>query len=82
MEWLTHPIVVATYVVFLGSLVAAAKGAARLWVRVGDVEKGVADLTGKVDSLACDLREHMADEGQNMARLEKLIRGIGRPGGE
>ena len=74
--------VVATYVVFLGSLVAAIKGAARLWVRVGDVEKGVDNLTGKVDSLSADLRGHMREEGQNMDRLELLIKSIGRPGDE
>jgi len=74
--------VVATYVVFLGSLVAAIKGAARLWVRVGDVEKGVDNLTGKVDLLSADLRGHMREEGQNMDRLELLIKSIGRPGDE
>jgi hypothetical protein len=74
MDWLAHPIVVATYVALLGLLVAAMKSVARLFQRVGKVEDGIDRVEGKVDDLGHDLRRHMEDEGVNIARLEQLIR--------
>lgn len=76
MDWLAHPIVVATYAVALGLLIAAVKRLARLFTRVEKVEEGVKRLEDKVDSLGTDLRLHMADEGKNIAHLEALIRSV------
>lgn len=76
MDWLAHPIVVSTYVVLLGLLVAAIKATARLFLRVGKVEDGIDRLEGKVDELGDDLRNHMAEEGKNIAHLEALIRSV------
>lgn len=76
MDWLAHPIVVATYVAGLGLLISAVRGLARLFHRVGHVEHGVDRLETKVDDLATDLRAHMEDEGKNIAHLEALIRSV------
>lgn len=76
MDWLAHPLVVATYVALLGLLITAVKGVASLFQRVGKVEDGVDRLETKVDSLGADLRAHMAEEGKNIAHLEALIRSV------
>lgn len=73
-EVLAHPLIVATYAAALGLVIAAGRGAARVWQRLGHVEHTVDRLDGKVDDLARDLREHMAEEGRNVGRLEELIR--------
>lgn len=74
VEWLAHPIVVATYVALVGLLISAVKGIARLFHRVGRVEHGIDRLEEKVDDLGADLRAHMKEEGANIDRLEVLIR--------
>lgn len=74
MDWLAHPIVVATYVAFLGLLITAIKRGTQLFGRVGKVEDGVERLEEKVDELGRDLRAHMADEGKNLLHLENLIK--------
>lgn len=73
MDWLAHPIVVATYVALLGLLIGAIKGVARLFHRVGKVEDGIDRVEEKVDDLSSDLRQHMAEEGRNIDRLSLLI---------
>jgi hypothetical protein len=75
-EVLAHPITVATYAALLGLLITAGRGAVRLWHRLGNVERSVDHLDRKVDELARDLREHMAEEGRNIGRLETLIRSL------
>lgn len=76
MEWLAHPLVVATYVAVLGLLISAVKGVTRLFHRVGHVEHGVERLEQKVDELATDLRAHMDEEGKNVSELMNLIRSV------
>ena len=76
MEWLAHPIVVATYVAFLGLGITGVKRLTGLFNRVSRVEEGVQRLEEKVDDLGSDLRAHMADEGKNLLRLETLIESL------
>lgn len=76
MDWLAHPIVVATYVAGLGLVISAIRATARLFHRVGSVEHGVDRLENKVDDLADDLRAHMAEEGKNISHLEALIKSV------
>jgi len=76
VDWLAHPLVVATYVAFLGLGITAVKRLTRLFNRVTKVEEGVDRLEGKVDDLGRDLRAHMEDEGKNIAHLEALIRSV------
>jgi hypothetical protein len=76
VDWLAHPIVVATYVAGLGLVISAIRATARLFTRVGGVEHGVDRLEEKVDELAVDLRAHMAEEGKNIEHLENLIRSV------
>lgn len=76
MEWLAHPIVVATYIAFLGLGIAGVKRLTGLFNRVTKVEEGVDRLEKSVAELGRDLRAHMADEGKNIAHLEALIRSV------
>lgn len=76
MDWLAHPLVVATYVAFLGLGITGVRKLTGLFNRVSRVEEGVERLEGKVDDLGRDLRAHMADEGKNIAHLEALIRSV------
>jgi hypothetical protein len=79
MDWLAHPIVVATYVAALSLLIAAIRAVARLFQRVDDVERGIDRLNDNVFELGTDLRAHMAEEGDNLNRLTKLIESIRPP---
>lgn len=74
MDWLAHPIVVATYVTIIGLIIKAIHSVAALYGRVGKVEDGMERVETKVDDLAIELRKHMDEEGTNIARLEQLIR--------
>lgn len=74
MDWLAHPLVVATYVAGLSLLIGAFRATVRLFSRVGKVEDGVERLESAVTDLADDLREHMKEEGRNVGRLETLLR--------
>lgn len=76
MDWLAHPIVVATYIAFLGLGIAGVKRLTGLFNRVTKVEEGVDRLEKSVAELGRDLRAHMADEGKNIAHLEALIRSV------
>jgi len=76
MDWLSHPIVITTYAAALSLLVAAIRAVARLFARVDDVERGIDHLNDQVSALGTDLRAHMAEEGDNINRLEELIRSI------
>ncbi len=76
MDWLAHPIVVATYIAFLGLGIAGVKRLTGLFNRVTRVEEGVERLEASVAELGRDLRAHMADEGKNIAHLEALIRSV------
>lgn len=76
MDWLAHPIVVATYIAFLGLGIAGVKRLTGLFNRVTRVEEGVERLEASVDELGRDLRLHMAEEGKNIAHLEALIRSV------
>jgi len=76
MDWLAHPLVVATYVAFLGLGITGVRKLTGLFNRVSRVEEGVERLEGKVDELGRDLRAHMADEGKNLLRLETLIESL------
>lgn len=73
MDWLAHPIVVATYVALLSLAIAGVAKLYGLFHRMTRVEEGVDRLERKVDSLSTDLRAHMADEGKNLEHLEQLI---------
>jgi hypothetical protein len=73
MEWLAHPIVVATYVAVLSLLIGGVRALYQLFHRVGHVEHGVDRLEEKVDDLATDLRAHMNEEGKHIDRLAALI---------
>jgi ABC-type transporter Mla subunit MlaD len=79
VDWLSHPIVITTYAAALSALVAAIRAVARLFSRVGDVERGIDQLNENVSGLSTDLRAHMAEEGDNINRLELLIRSIRPP---
>lgn len=76
MDWLAHPIVVATYVAFLGLGITGVKRLTNLFHRVTRVEEGVERLEGKVDALGRDLRAHMDEEGKNVSELMNLIRSV------
>lgn len=73
MEWLAHPIVVATYVALLGLAITAVSKLTGLFNRMTRVEEGVKRLENGVSELSDDLRAHMAEEGKNIAHLEALI---------
>jgi hypothetical protein len=76
VDWLAHPIVVATYVAFLGIGIAGVKKLTGLFNRMDRVEEGVGRLEGKVDELGSDLRAHMDEEGKNVSELMDLIRSV------
>ena len=76
MDWLAHPIVVATYVALLSLAIAGVAKLYGLFNRMTRVEEGVQRLEDKVDELGADLRAHMADEGTSVARLEALIQNL------
>ncbi len=72
----THPLVVVVFAAVVGLIVAALRAVAALFQRVTRVETTLESVDEKVDRLGQDLRAHMADEVQNMGRLEALIQGI------
>ena len=76
MDWLAHPIVVATYVALLSLAIAGVAKLYGLFNRMTQVEEGVERLEEGVAELGRDLRAHMADEGKNIAHLEALIRSV------
>lgn len=72
----THPLVIVVAAGIVGLLAAAIRAVAMLFQRVTRVEITVQSVDQKVDRLSEDLRAHMADEVNNMGRLEALIQGI------
>ena len=80
MEWLSHPLVLASYTVALSVVIGFAHRLTKLFSRVTSVEQTVKGtdtkvdgLADKVDSLSSDLREHMAEEGRAVSRLEGML---------
>ncbi len=72
----THPLVVVVFAAIVGLIVAAIKAVVVLFQRVTRVEITLESVDHKVDTLSQDLRAHMAEESQNIGRLEALIQGI------
>lgn len=72
----THPLVIVVAAGIVGLLTAAIRAVAMLFQRVTRVEITLESVDQKVDRLSEDLRAHMADEVNNMGRLEALIQGI------
>ena len=72
----THPLIVVVFAATVGLIVAAIKAVAALFGRVTRVETTLESVDKKVDSLSQDLRAHMAEESQNLGKLEALIQGI------
>jgi outer membrane murein-binding lipoprotein Lpp len=75
-DLLAHPLTVATYAILLPVVIAGVRALVRLFGRMGDVERAVSDLDGKVDALALDLRKHMAEEADAAKRLDTQLTGL------
>ena len=80
MDWLSHPLVLASYTIAASIAIGFAHRLTRLFARVTSVEQTVKGtdakvdgLADKVDSLSADLREHMAEEGRAVSRLEGML---------
>lgn len=85
MDWLGHPLVVATYAAFLALLIALVQGAAKLWFRVGDLERMVKEFDAKLEAHMREeekageqLRDQLDSQGRRLESIEYLIRNIGR----
>jgi len=72
VDWLGD-LVVPTYVALLSLGAYLVRSVVKLIARLTKVEHGVDRLEGKVDRLSVDLRQHMAEEGTNIMRLERAI---------
>jgi hypothetical protein len=72
VDWLGD-LLVPTYVALLSVGAFLIRSIVKLVARLTSVEHGVDRLEEKVDRLSVDLRSHMADEGTNLLRLERLI---------
>ena len=80
MDWLSHPLVLASYTVALTLVIGFARRLTKLFSRVTSVEQTVKStdtkvdkLSDKVDLLSDDLHEHMAEEGRSMAKLQGML---------
>ena len=75
-DLLAHPLTVATYAIVVPLGIAGVRALVRLFGRMGDVERAVSEVDGKVDRLAADLREHMAEEADAARRLDSHLTGL------
>lgn len=73
LDWLSHPLVVATYVAALSLVVAGVRAVVRLFSRVDDVEDKVDRIGEGLDRLGDDLRVHMEQEEHAMAVLVRAV---------
>lgn len=84
-EWTFHPWVVILFGIFAGAVYEGARRVTRLFGRVEKLDGKLDVVSDKVDrvevtvtDLSKDLREHMKDEGESVARLEGMIDGLTR----
>jgi hypothetical protein len=79
----SHPLVVATYAAMFSMVVGGIRAVIKLFDRVTDLEKSLAELHNDLDTLSTELRAHMADESRNVQQLETTINNLaasmGRP---
>lgn len=86
-DWTAHPWVVAVFALGLTGVTAVGRWVWRLFHRVGSLDHKLETVDAKVDrvdgkvdkldgdvtELAKDLRGHMREEGESVARLEGML---------
>ncbi len=73
MDWLSHPLTVATYAVVVTLIVGAVKALFQLFQRVKSLESSIDALHHDIASLSADLRAHMIEETRNVQHLERSL---------
>jgi len=73
VDWLAHPLTVATYAVVATLVVGAVKALFQLFQRVKSLESSIDALHGDIATLSADLRAHMIEETRNVQHLERSL---------
>jgi len=73
VDWLAHPLTVATYAVVVTLVVGAVKALFQLFQRVKSLESSIGALHNDVAALSAELRIHMAEETRNVQHLENSL---------
>lgn len=73
MDWLSHPLTVATYAVLISLILGGIRAIFQLFQRVKSLEASISALHSEVAELSTDLRAHMIEETRNVRHLEASL---------